>query len=82
MDLATGVTVAVAILSGGFGVEVFRSWRDRNKANVDLFYPVWKEEMARVHAEVGELQRMVRELSDMVRELGGDPTHVIFKETN
>lgn len=72
-------TIAVAILSGGFAAEVFRSWRDRKRVDLDLFYPTWKEEMARLHEEIAQLRALVLALSGEVARLGGDPVRLTYQ---
>lgn len=75
------VTSVVALLSGGFVVEVFRAWKDRKRVDLDLFYPTWKEEMTRLHEEIGQLRILVLSLSAEVHRLGGDPVRITYTAT-
>lgn len=72
-------TLIAAALGGGFLTEVFRSFRDRKRLELDLFYPTWKEEMARIHLELESLRQQVTLLSEEVRRLGGDPLAIRYK---
>lgn len=72
------VTSLVALLSGGFVVEVFRAWKDRKRVDLDLFYPTWKEEMARLHDEISQLRVIILQLSAEVHRLGGDPVTITY----
>ena len=78
VDPGNIATLAGALTAGGFLSEVFRAWRGRSKADLDLFYPTWKEEMHRLLHEVEELRRDVLSLSAEVHRLGGDPLAVRY----
>lgn len=73
MDAQLVTTVIVAVLSGGLLTEVFRSYRDRKKTDLDLFYPTWKEEIQRMDQEIKMLRAQVVALSVELQHLGGDP---------
>jgi hypothetical protein len=70
------VTLVVGLGGGAVMVEIIRTVRDKSKADLDLFYPTWKEEMSRLHQEVESLRAIVLALTDEVAKLGGDPIRV------
>ena len=70
-------TIVVAVMSGGFATEYLRGRRDKEKSQLDLFYPTWKEEIARLNEEVQDLRLVVVALSAEVSRLGGNPHAVM-----
>ena len=72
------ITSAVALLSGGLLVEIYRSWRDRRRVDLDLFYPTWKEEMQRLQEEIAQLRTLVLALSNELHAYGGDPVRITY----
>lgn len=87
MTLGTVAAVVAGALASPMALEAFRAWRDRHKQDVEnelaalnFFYPTWKEEMHRLHAELAQLRAMVEKLSDEVRRLGGDPHAIIYTQ--
>ena len=70
------VTLVVGLGGGAVMVEINRTVRDKSKADLDLFYPTWKEEMSRLHQEIESLRTIVLALTDEVAKLGGDPIRV------
>jgi len=82
MEPSTIATIMAAIVGGGFATEVYRSWRNRKRVDLDLFYPTWKEEMRRLHTELALLRADVIALSAEVHRLGGDPLAIRYGEPN
>ena len=87
MTIGTAAAVIAAALGSPIGIEMWKAWRDRHKRDIeteqaalDLFYPLWKEEMSRVHAELAQLRALVIRLSDEVSRLGGDPKTIIYTQ--
>lgn len=85
MNVGTIAAVAAAAISSPLLLEMWKSWRDRNKrdveisqAAIDLFYPTWKTEMERLHQEIAQLRGLVLALSDEVARLGGDPKRIMY----
>jgi hypothetical protein len=70
------VTLVVGLGGGAVMVEIIRTVRDKSKADLDLFYPTWKEEMGRLHQEIDSLRTLVLALTEEVARLGGDPIRV------
>lgn len=84
MDSGVIVALIAALLGGGLTTEFWRTVVNRGKiktegkqAQLDLFYPVWKEEFTRVQKELTILQRAVSLLSREVQKLGGDPYEIL-----
>ena len=75
-EVSIVTTAIVSILSGGILTEFFRAYRDRKKADLDLFYPTWKEEIQRMDQELKTLRAQVVALSVELQRLGGDPLAV------
>lgn len=80
MDVSQWLPVVVSLLVGAGGsivvVELIKTWRDKDKNQLDLFYPTWKAEMEMLRVEMANLRRLVVALSDELETLGGDPIKV------
>lgn len=84
MDSGVIVALIAALLGGGLTTEFWRTIVNRGKikaegqqAEVNLFYPIWKEEITRIQKELTILQRLVSLLAEEIRRLGGNPHSII-----
>lgn len=89
MTLGTVAAVVAGALASPMALEAYKAWRDRHKrdveleqATLDLFYPTWKEEMHRLHAELAQLRELILRLSEEVERLGGDPKLILYSPTS
>ena len=81
VDVGTLATLVAALTAGGFASEVYRSWRDRKRVDLDVFYPTWQAEMERLHIELAQMRAEILLLSAEVHRLGGDPLAVRYPMT-
>lgn len=69
----------LGLLGGTAGAKLIDWLRERRKdqlVSLDMFYATWKQEMARLHNQITNLEMLLEALSDELESLGGDPTKV------